>query len=527
MVKRRRVAAPRPLALAAALAAVTLAPAARADWTVRPSVQLRETYSDNVALSNDATKQDGFVTELNPRINLLHKSRRLTAAIDYSKQLYTYTGGRREGTASDSQNLAASAKAELIDELLTVDAQAAIGQQSNSAFGPQVQGNGFANANRSEVRSFSVTPVLRHRFGTTAVTQLLYSRDRVESDNGAFGSSSGDTLQATIASGAAFRQFGWSLSYSDQTIQDSIAQGSSSDNLSATLSYRYSPLLTLSVTGGREHYQFDGQAADDNSGQYWNLGFNWVPSGRTEIQFNAGRRQFGDTYFLNATHRSRHSVWSANYSDSITTTRSEFLQSGRIDTASLLDRLFIASVPDAAARAQVVAAYIRANGLPPTLPNSVNYLSNRYVLQHQFQLAVAFSSARTTLLLSVYDNRRDALSRVAVDDDLLGLSGGTINDNTRQSGVNAGLNWRMSPRSGINLNTTYAKVRSVSDLREENNRSVSLNMTHQFQPLLTGTLEVRHYRGGAGLLGAPGNSGAFNAGAYTENAVSASLTKTF
>lgn len=532
MVKRGRAATPQPLALAAALAALTLAPAVRADWTVTPAVTLRETYTDNVALASGVPEEGRFVTELTPRISMLHRGRRLQTAIDYSKHLYLYSGERPAGTGSSSQQLQASATAELIDELLTLNGRAAIGQQAISAFGPQVQDNGYATANRAEVRTYSLSPSLQHRFGAVAVAQLRYSHDRVESNNGALGNSGGNNVQAAVSSGPMFRQVGWGLNYSRQRVHDTISMGSGSDSLNAQLSYNYSPQLSFNMNGGRESYDFAPQpgAEDSNSGKNWGLGLSWVPSTRTQVQFSAGRRQFGDTYFLKAVHRSRSTVWSANYNDSITTTRAEFLQSGLVSTAALLDQLFTPHIPDAAARAQAVAAYIKVNGLPPTLANSVNYFTNRYILQRQFQLGAAFNTARSTLMLSLYDNRREALSQINVDDALLGQGSRTINDNTRQTGVNAGMNWRISSRSGINLNTSYARSRSLSADHGQVSRSVSLSLTRQFPQKLSGALEVRHHRGGAALSGVPGvppGGIAFNGGQYSENAVSASLSKQF
>eukprot|EP01032_Pedospumella_encystans_P029152 gene29152-32925_t len=122
------------------------------------------------------------------------------------------------------------------------------------------------------------------------------------------------------------------------------------------------PQLMLTVTGGYDEYDYQSLGGV-TKGKNWSVGGSWRPSGRTSVQLNVGKRYFGDSYFLAANHRTRTSVWSLTYSDAVTTTRSQFQLPSAVNTFALLDQLFQAQIPDAAARRQAVEAYIIAAGL--------------------------------------------------------------------------------------------------------------------------------------------------------------------
>src|SRR5206468_9236800 len=95
-------------------------------------------------------------------------------------------------------------------------------------------------------------------------------------------------------------------------------------------------------------------------------------------------------------------------------------------------------------RQQAVQAYMNATGLPPSLANSVNYLSNRYMRDKRLQGAVALRGARSNLVLSVFRDERRALSLQQSDTQLLSNQLAALNDNVRQRGVSATLDYRLS-----------------------------------------------------------------------------------
>ena len=513
----------RPLAVPVALAALMLAPACRADWRFTPTVDLRETYTDNVSLLQKDQAKEQFISEVTPGFILENKSPRLDMRVNYGAHFYHYQDSDLPNTRDTEHSLRADAKAKLIKDLLFLDAWASISQQNVSAFGPQSNLGGYTDANRADVKTWHVSPYLIQRFSNFAVADVRYTYDYLDSANQGLGRSTTNGLSLGLNSGAAFRTIGWGLQLSHQEIDDTRANGSSNDNASATLRYVLSRALTLTTTVGYDKYDYESLGGR-TQGKSWNVGAIWIPGARTSVTATAGRRYYGTSYSLAALHRSRRTVWSINYSDEVTTTRQQFTLPSTIDTATLLDRLFAPTIPDPVARAQAIQAYILSTGLPPSLADSVNYFSNRYILQKQFQASVAFNTARTTTVFSLFDTRRNALSSSQVDSGLLGPNNTTINDNTRQTGGSLSTNWRLTSRTGVIVSANINNTQSLSTGIDDNNRSVRLGMTHIFQPGMSGMVEIRRVKGSNLFDAAGGIQGGRD---YTENAIVATLSKKF
>ena len=496
-----------------ALLALALSPNAMAEWKFTPTVDLRANYSDNVNMQREELAKAQFYTELAPGFSLINNSPRWKMRTAYQRSFFWTPQDEIAGTRNSAQSLSGSLDARLIDELLFLDADAHIGQQAISAFGPQVNNNNYSSANRTEVRTWRASPYLRHRFGSAAEIEVRYMRDSVATGRVGRGSSDGDTLSVNLGSGRASRRIGWNLVASHSKVKDSVAPESIVDHANLNLRYLIGSAFTATASTGYDRYDYQG-LGDKTAGHSWTTGFAWTPSARTSLTANAGRRYYGSTYFLNAQHRSRGTVWSINYNDAVTTSRAQFLLPSTIDTAAMLDGLLTATIPDPVQRAAAVQAYINATGLPPSLANNINYFSTRFFLQKQLQASVALNLARTTTVFSLYNTRREALSTIQTDSLLTGSQSANLNDNTRQYGANAMLNWRFSPRSSLVLNLSAGKSISNSTGLETDNKSLRLGMTTQFRPRLRGVFEVRRVEGSTfgGLSD------------YVENGVSASLS---
>jgi len=209
----------RPLAVPMALAALLLAPAARADWTFIPTLDLRQTYTDNVALQREGQEQSQFVTEITPGMQLRHKGPRLVMNAAYQLQYYAMQDHDVSGTNRTARRLSADARGKLIDDMLYIDANANRSRQNISPFGQTNLDNTFASANRTEVTTWRVSPYLVHRFAAAATLETRYTRDSVDAGRTGLGNTSGDSLSVKLDSGTAFRKVGWGVQVSEQTIK--------------------------------------------------------------------------------------------------------------------------------------------------------------------------------------------------------------------------------------------------------------------------------------------------------------------
>lgn len=498
-----------------ALLALLLSPNCLADWKVTPTLELRQTHTDNVNLRSDALARAQNITELAPGLSLFNNSPSLKLAATYQRHYYKFSEDDVPNTQNAVQNLSADMKARLAGDFLYFDANGSIGQHTISAFGPQDNIANYSDANKAEVRSWRASPYVKHAFGTSAVLNARYVHDSVRTSTQGMGNSDGDALSLNVASGPLFRRFGWSTNISRQRIEDTRAPSSTNDNLGLTLSYALGNSFSVNATTGYDRYDYQALGGE-TAGKSWNLGFAWNPSLRTSLTATAGRRYYGSSYSLHALHRSRHTVWSLNYDDAVTTTRAQFLLPATIDTAAMLDQLFSATISDPVARAQAVQAYLKATGLPASLADNINYFSNRYILQKQAQASVAFNTARTTSVLTYADTRRNALSTIQADSVLQGSSTSSLNDNVHQKSASALWSWRFGARSTMSLSLNSNKSTSNSTGLDTDYRAARVSVTRQFMSRMRGEVEARRTVGSR-----------IGESDYHENAVSAALFMQF
>ena len=503
----------RPLAAPLAMAALLLAPAARADWKFTPTLDLRQTYTDNVGLQPDAFARNQLVSTIAPGLRVKHTGPRLVLNANYEYQYFHMTDKDIPGTARNARVMDGDAKARLVDDLFYVDASASIQQRAISGFGP-VSNNDYSNANKTEVKTWRVSPYLVHRFGSTANTELRYTRDSVDAGNlNRFGTSESDMLSFRLDSGPSFNTLAWGLQLSAQKIDYSLTNDSDIKTANAYLRYIVSPMLSLTAGVGYDEFDYQALEGAATRGNAWNAGFNWTPSRRTSLMASIGRRYFGPSRQLKALHRSRSTSWSISYDDSVSTTRDNFLQETAVSTASLLDGFFAAEYPNPVERARAIETYIRAAGLPPTVGNDVNYLTNRFSLQKQLRASMAYRQSRTGATVGLYRVRREALSVREADSALLGNAINTLNDNVDQKGVTAALDYRLTARTKLSMIADISHTASlVDDLRARSN-ALRFSARHQIRARMVGTAEVRRVQGS--VLGGQ---------KYTENAVSATLS---
>jgi uncharacterized protein (PEP-CTERM system associated) len=509
-----------PLALAAMLLS---AECGAADWKFTPFADLRQTYTDNVGLQSDEFAHGQFVSEAAPGFVLTGNSRRLKLNATGQARTFSYLGGDRPGNLANNElSYRAQAQSELVDELFYLDAQAGQSRQVVSPFG-QVLGNSYSNANRANLRTWSISPYLHHRFGTSADLTVRFARDGVEGATGiGFGNSTASTRSADLVSGPYFDKLGWNLNYSRRDENNTISGQSMVENSLAGLTWQALRYLALTANAGYETYDYLA-LGERTSGRRWSGGFIWTPSSRTRVQASFGRRYFGKTGALDASFRTRHTVWSVVYSDDVTNTRSQLLLPAAIDTAGMLDRLFTSAYPDPAARQQVVQAYMVATGLPPSLFHNVNFLSNRFVRDKRLQGAATLRGARSDLTLTVYRDQRNALSLQQSDSALLGNRLASLYDNVDQRGVTVNYAYRLSQRTTAQAGVNAYRALSLDTDTVNNSQQLSLSVTHALSARARGSLEVRHSRGKIGFM----NGASLNGAPYHENAIVAALNVQF
>ena len=515
--KSSRVAPAFPLKPAAAFI-VLLFPLSgtAAEWRVTPTLSVQETYTDNVALTPAESAKSDFVTDLSPGINVAASGRGLKFNANYAYQYLNYAHGGKGDTGYNRLN--AAGNIELARDLFAIDGTAAISQQNTSLLGPQAINNYAATDNRTTVKTITVSPYLHHDFRGIATSELRFTHTSADTDTAALSSSQSDGVILSIASDpSVLHTLGWGFSYNDQRNSLGNADAVNSSNVAANLRYLVTPQFSLTGSTGYDRYDYPvTSGVPSPHGQFYTGGFAWRPSERSSLSASFGHKFYGQTYSLDSSIRSRASVWRLSYDEAITNSLSQFTVNATDSTANFLDQLFHSSIPDDALRQQAVERFILSAGLPTTLTQAINYLSNQIFLQKTLRASVALTGARNTLVFTAFNMSRQQQSAQNGAPPLQGSSP-AISGDTRQTGVDALWNWRVTALTTATLDANVSKSRIDFDNTDQHLKTFRAMLACRLLPKMDGILEFRHTTQTADGAGAD----------YQENAISALVSMQF
>ncbi|MEP6702202.1 MAG: TIGR03016 family PEP-CTERM system-associated outer membrane protein [Betaproteobacteria bacterium] len=485
--------------------------ASAAKWEIEPAVYFTETYTDNLRLSSPGSEQQEWVSTISPRVRIRGLSDRLLVDIDYKPEFMFWA---REGDSQFLQLYDASATAEFVKRTLFLDARAVEKRESVTLFGPLTDNNANIVENRTSVRIKAISPYLRHDFGTAASgeARLTYSTVNADAQGSVFDSKS-KAVDLRLSSGPAFRLRSWTLGYGRERIDydNSLLPEVETQKAFATFKQLITRHAAVIAEGGYEDNTFLATGAAPR-GPFWSAGAEWDPGTRTHLSAAVGRRFFGPTRAFDFRHRTRLTVWRANYTEDISTTRSQFLFPATLQTAAFLDSLFQSLISDAAARRDAVNAFIVQNGLSAQLSGPINYFTASPFLIKRLEGSVALEGVRNTVLASLYAETREELGKIQS-----GIADLIASDRTRQRGGNVQWSLRISPRTTSIVNVGAARNEFLDTGREDRFRIVRLSLARQLSPRITGSLNLRRVQ----------NTSTQSDSSYTENAVSVTVIAKF
>ncbi len=493
------------------------------DWKLAPSITIAERYSDNVNLVASGLEESDWITEITPKISVRRDGARLKVSADYSLQGLLYANDPNGSEVR--HNLNGRANAELLEEWFFLDATARLGQAPINQSDRVGLGDAVGISNTSSVGAYSLSPYMKHRFGSAATVEARVTRDGVFIGDSTVSDTASTRYRLSAASGTDFHPLSWSADYNKSNTNNSQTTNSGSEKASINARYRVSSKFGLLGQAGTEKNDFNSVSNAVRDYSYYGLGMFYTPSRylsmdalynysdsgnflsgsvtfnptlRTTINATSSRRAYGRSYGLNLTHRTRLSNWSLRYQDDLTTSQQQFL--------NYLGDVYVYTCP---AGNEFLPA-----GVPPSDPVAC-VLSDIIRIFNQTQLdqtylsksltgTVSYTLKRNTWTLSLFDNRREYQS----------LIGGT--DNTQ--GLRASWSLRPAARTTFTLTGGLSKNESSGTPdRQDDLWNLSLIVNHQFQPKVTGSVEVRHQERQSRL---PADD-------YAENSLSARLNMSF
>lgn len=411
------------------------------------SVPVGVGYTDNAELKPNDQKRSDFFWRVSPGLSLVAKGPSWNSAISYT---YLWEKHSKDDRHNANQNLNALFRSEVVDNLFFFDANAAINQVRENYLDPV----GFDAQNLNDVFTWEVRPALKRQFANSSRAELAVSAYGVSGQGtSAYSNGLGHRARATYSSGGIMDSLRFDFSALDDRFQyDQLPYASAVRDNTVTQSISLRSTLTSSrkitpyVAYGYENIE-DITLRREPTDTFWNAGFLWIPSARTRLDANFGKRFFGDTRDISFNLRARNTNWNLSYVQDLRTGQQDFLIPESVAAFNRLNSGLQTIIPDAAQRASFISALLQSQGLPP-----VSILATRNYVDKNLSGNVSYATSKSTTLFNLYWRDSDA-SEVSLP--VPGAPG--VGNRTRQKGLNLGWNYRLGINLSSSVNTGYIR----------------------------------------------------------------------
>jgi len=467
-----------------------------ADWKFGAGIGASETYTDNVELTSSDNRSSDFITTVTPTFSAQKAGARLKVDARYSLQNLFYA--RDSARNERYHQLSAIANAELYQNEVFLDAAAAITQNQLSPLNASGVDNSNATNNIANVRTFTISPYWNHRFGSTATLNVRELISRTTNDTNEFSNSTDNTFSAGLISGSAFGKAFWGLNFLQQNSDYQDRSNVKLTTTSGSLGYQVLSRVRLTGTIGRENNSFETTTGEAPGGFFWNTTVSWAPSTRTSLDFGFGHRFYGNTWNLAFKTRGKYSTWSADYSEALSTSNSQFAATSLARNPSQQAVVF----------------------------SNHNVLSNQVFLSKRFSTAFTWAKGKSDFRLEAFHSTEttqidENVSTVSLNLNNLGLSSSNdiflASNNFKQVGISGAWNWKFS--SNLSSNVAFGVIRdSFSDLnRVDTTSNLRIGLNRQFSSQMNGNVVLRRQNRDSDQDSAD----------YTENAITGSINYNF
>ena len=450
---------------------------------VVPHVSVSETWTNNVRLDS-VGQQSELITEISPGILINIDNSLIKSHFDFSLSTVHYAKNSSPSRTRLQNALTAFGTLKAVDDWAFVDFSGSISQQSVSAFGTQSIDNTSINANRAEVSTYRLSPYVRGALGSFANYEARYSRAISGSDSVASSDVTVDDVNLRVSGSSSFSKLGWSANASKNKTDYSRGRATEAGRLNLGLSYSITPQLNLSVNGGQEtnNYTSLNKQSSGTSG----VGINWSPSQTTKFSATRDNQSFGSSHSVSFEHRTARTAWRFSDSKGVSNTPN---QTGIASLGSVYDLLFnqFASLePDPIARAQLVNAYLQANGISPNAIVISSFLASALSLQRTQNLSFALLGIRDTITFMASRGESSRLDTIST-----GLDDFNTSALIRQRGFSVNYSHRLTPDYSLGVLASQQTTSGLTSGQDTTLRSFNVNVTGKVGKKASATVGAR------------------------------------
>jgi hypothetical protein len=491
------------------------------NWTMRPSIQLREIYSDNIRLSPKGNEKSAFVTEVSPGVSVIGRSARSTLNLNYRMQnLYNARGDKGLSTFNQLQYNSYNV---FIRNKLFLDSRSSVSQQNltnNQIANDNISGSG----NSTDVTTFGLSPYWTPHFGGYANGLLRLNLDTITT--GADSSSSTNTpsslspisdtltLAETVQlnSGTKFRRVSWNLLLNNSENYRKGGDNVKFQNSNATIRTYLNKYFNVFAQGGYSNNDFQTTTSSNKNGLFYTFGAQWIPSQHYSIAVGAGNNSYvtvrispiprinwittyrdneiglntGKTWQTSLNYRTRRSIWALTHDNDTITTQQILSQLQSFRVQDQFGNDLIDPVTNQAVQ--------RAINIPT--------LTNEVIVRKRWNFLVSFNTGKSTISANAFN-----------EDRVFQVTG----NNEKVRGFNATWNWRFASRTSAYIRPEWQQIERALNSTKDERYDVAIGMNRSITSRLNGRIEFRHLTQKSDL----------NASDFQENRATASLFMRF
>jgi len=456
--------------------------AARRGFSITPTLSVTETLTDNALLSSSDRRAD-LVSQVSPGIRMSSTGGRFRGFLDYSLTGIVYANNSH---GNDLQNaLNGAFNVEAIEKWAFVDVSANISQQLISAYGTRSADSTLINSNRTEVRSFSVSPYVSGRLAGIADYEARVRLDVTRNSTTEAADSKSSLAALRITGDSDGQRVSWSADASHQAYDYTGSRRTEDDRVRGSLYVPLNPQLRVSLIAGVESSNLS--TLDKETHSTPGAGIDWYPTERTKLSGQYEKRFFGSSHSLIFEHRTPRTAWRFSDIEDIVTGFGQPV-AGQAGTAyNLFFSQFASIQPDPVLRAALVDEFLRVNGIDPTTQLFPGSLAQAPTRQRRQELSFALLGIRDTITFAASQTRGvrvDPLS-TAVDDF-------ANNNLVRQRGLSVTMGHLVTPTAGLNLVVSVDRTSGSTDAQSTTLRTARLHWTDQFGPRGGYSLGIHH-----------------------------------
>jgi uncharacterized protein (PEP-CTERM system associated) len=442
-------------------------------------IRLGELYTDNLRLrGSGGSKQNGWVTTIQPFIRIGWASPRLTATVNYSLTGYLYAQHSRYNQLA--QHLNARGKLTVLPQHLFVDARATYGRRIINNRLPGGSGTMFLGNNRANVATGSISPYWLQDLGRVGTMMLRYTHGRVvynrngirDTDNtrrnllAGVSNISSDAGQFVIVS-PEDEPWGWNLSYIEQRLKPDFGRDRKFARAKLGISRQVGPRLRLLADGGKENKYLPDGTVKQLGATFWDVGLVWA-NPRNRFKLLGGHRFYGRSAEFSWIHMAARLTTNLRYIERPTDLNRRLLGGG----ASLRSVRFPTGMNGM--NGMNGAGEINGNGTETPIPS---LFERRIYLMKRASATASYKMARGQISVRLFDENRDFFLR------------GSNQENVRD----ADISWRfdLGPFTTITPRYGWRRYRFTNQ-QINHTQFVEVMAVHQFNPNNFASLKVRH-----------------------------------